>query len=622
VQPFEGDEEQRQKVKHTRTCASLARHGKVQWEDVYLYREMTSEALRILLPVSTTLVEEKLDTFAATLSLGLRLHLGGDPDHLAIWPHTEMGRDGVERRYLMLFDRVPGGTSYLKELAKPDTFRQVLQLARDALASCPCRLKPGKKACYRCLYSYRHGNHDLLSRQLGLEMVQRILDNWPDVQRAETLSDISMENVLESELEQRFIDALIEWAAGKRDVTLQSIPIRGKQGWQLTINGQEWIIEPQAPLGFEQGITHPSRPDFLFRPRQLHASAPRPIALFADGFAYHAMPHHPHARIGDDLTKRQAIIDSGRYWVWTITWNDVEAFAEKTPSIPLLDASQRRLLQKIDPHSPFAWHQGNGLEQLLTFLASPDISAARKHAGAIAALLLEHRPPVDAEVLEKRRQALLTELDPPPLDIPDDASGDHLYGIHQQRHLHLLVDIPAQALRPPKPDDFAVALRLDDSAQARASEEFLTAWQRFWLYVNVFQFLPRFAAATTEQIAEKLRTQPVVAEPALQPAVPVADLTGPWQEAFDFADEACVPLLEAVHSAGLPAPVVGYELTDTLGRVVAQSELAWPDQRVAVLLPDAADDREAFLNQAWRIFLCDDALQSILQALSSHPEVT
>jgi DEAD/DEAH box helicase domain-containing protein len=430
-----------------------------------------------------------------------------------------------------------------------------------------------------------------------------------------------MESVLESELEQRFIDALSAWADQQRDVTLQPLPIRGKLGWMLTINGQEWLIEPQAPVGFEQGVAAPSRPDFLLRPRQLHASAPRPVAVFTDGFAYHAMPQQHQARLGDDVTKRQALIDSGRFWVWTITWDDVMAFAGEKPVDSLLNNNQQKLLNKFAKGAPFHWHHDNGVQQLIAFLATPDASKAREYAGAFAVSMLERHPSIEAGILAERRRVLLAEPTPPRLDIPDDAPpGDHLYGIHQQQALQLLVDIAKQALHPPQVDAFSVTLRMDDREEARFNENFKTRWRHFWLYTNIFQFLPGFAAATSQQIIEQTRLQPLASKPYADQPLPVS-LSSDWQEAFEYADPACASLLKTIQTAGLPPPVVGYELADHSGRIAAQSELAWPDVRIALIFPDQSEDMERFQSQSWRVFPIDVDPQAILQALSMPDEV-
>lgn len=45
------------------------------------------------------------------------------------------------------------------------------------------------------------------------------------------------------------------------------------------------------------------------------------MAVFTDGFQFHC---HPNNRIADDLRKRRAILESGSYHVWSVTWDDLE----------------------------------------------------------------------------------------------------------------------------------------------------------------------------------------------------------------------------------------------------------------------------------------------------------
>ena len=57
---------------------------------------------------------------------------------------------------------------------------------------------------------------------------------------------------------------------------------------------------------------------------------------------------------------------------------------------------------------------------------------------------------------------------------------------------------------------------------------------------------------------------------------------------------------------------------DDLGRVVAEAELAWPDEHVAVLLP--AQDRKPFADTGWTTFLPGDPnlYESLTDALQKE----
>lgn len=100
--PYRKDPE---KEKAVRTC--------------YLYREFTSEAIRMLLPVSAMQMDRKVESFIEALELGLRKKFQGDPGHLNTTVYDEpIEGSEARRRFLVLYDGVPGGTGYLKELMR------------------------------------------------------------------------------------------------------------------------------------------------------------------------------------------------------------------------------------------------------------------------------------------------------------------------------------------------------------------------------------------------------------------------------------------------------------------------------------------------------------------------
>jgi DEAD/DEAH box helicase domain-containing protein len=78
---------------HRRSCSARRRQGAAlqkgnqahpfKWESVYLYRELRSEAIRLLLPVAD---DQDIDTLSACLHLGLRLRFEGNPAHLIVTP--------------------------------------------------------------------------------------------------------------------------------------------------------------------------------------------------------------------------------------------------------------------------------------------------------------------------------------------------------------------------------------------------------------------------------------------------------------------------------------------------------------------------------------------------------
>src|SRR5690606_30883030 len=103
------------------------------------------------------------------LMLGLKLNLGGSPDHIQAIISTAPGAGdrGARRRYLDLRDTVPGGTGYLERLADHDELGRILAGAREAIARCPCH-EEGRAACYRCLLGEAEDHeHGLVRRTLA-----------------------------------------------------------------------------------------------------------------------------------------------------------------------------------------------------------------------------------------------------------------------------------------------------------------------------------------------------------------------------------------------------------------------------------------------------------------------
>lgn len=51
-----------------------------------------------------------------------------------------------------------------------------------------------------------------------------------------------------------------------------------------------------------------------------------PVAVFTDGWQY-----HKHI-VAEDLAKRMAVAKSGRFAVWTLTWDDIDAALRAEPA--------------------------------------------------------------------------------------------------------------------------------------------------------------------------------------------------------------------------------------------------------------------------------------------------
>ena len=96
--------------------------------------------------------------------------------------------------------------------------------------------------------------------------------------------------------------------------------------------------------------------------------------------------------------------------------------------------------------------------------------------------------------------------------------------------------------------------------------------------------------------------------PTEQDSVPLHDRTidaefaENWMEAMELVDPRLRALLTSLFRRRVPTPVVGYELTRGTGAVLAESELAWPARKIAVVLAERPEWKASFEKADWRVF--------------------
>ena len=241
------------------------------FEQVYLFRELTTEALKILLPVQEFESEATVNMFKAGLELGLKKYYDGNPQHLGITDYSEHNeKTGRFDRYLVLYDGIPGGTGYLEKLFSPEQFTQVIRGAYEGIRDCTCKAK-GADGCYRCIYTYSNqAIRDELSRTRAEELFKRIVDKSEAWERFTTgLGTLtSSGNIEESELEERFIRSLSQFTAkGKGSGwRWEGFLEDGVKNYKLRlVNGDtvySYVVRPQYELGPPDGVAHNTRADF------------------------------------------------------------------------------------------------------------------------------------------------------------------------------------------------------------------------------------------------------------------------------------------------------------------------------------------------------------------------
>ncbi len=185
------------------------------YEEIFFYREVTTEAMKILLPVQEFNTEAEVKMFLAGIQLGLKKYYRGSPDHIHVAAYKEYNQLSTRfDRYLVLYDSVPGGTGYLEKLFEPSEFNRLLRVAYETIRDCGCQ-RQGKDGCYRCIFSYGNQYHrDELSRAASEAWFKKIVeksDQWE--KQPDGLGKITNTGQIEeSELERRFVRALQNYA--------------------------------------------------------------------------------------------------------------------------------------------------------------------------------------------------------------------------------------------------------------------------------------------------------------------------------------------------------------------------------------------------------------------------
>ncbi|WP_161598948.1 DEAD/DEAH box helicase [Aidingimonas lacisalsi] len=654
---------QRPKMKpserHQRFCKK-AQRGAVEQEDdfldsLFLYRELSSEALRLLLPLSDIAMSDTArHSLIAALHLGLKKHFHGNVDHLKV-TEQQTPSQGSEpsRHYLVLHDSVPGGTGYLKELMQsPETLLAMLSKAHDHLSQCDCQHDEQLDGCYRCLLAYRESRNMVhISRRRAMELLERILSRRDSLITIDGLEQIDLNALVESELEQRFIDYL---AHQESDIRLMPELHEGTPGWRLTITtGREedgtprlasWRIEPQRNLGPADEVMLATRPDFVLWPTSESNRHARPVALYLDGFQYH------HDQLDDDTAKRQAVLASGRFHVWTLGWRDLENAELEVPlwqrePAQHLGAIYQGLATRLGTtsrHDGLKDLKASSLKWLLAYLRTPIGTAQTLAQAALGQAFhwLDERTlkeaglrhTIDLELAENAPNAVRHTLVPDSRQVllggvmnalgNSDASGDSASS-------EVTVSISAQAIQNAQrlSRELHVHLSLDDR-HLPDSAEGEARWRAFWHAANLLQFVPRFSICSVRGV-EKGVVSDMVAECASLTSISwqskhentAEDTDAGWQALM--ADDLTLlsgEFVEQLASRGLPVPTPGLDVLDKSGEASITLELAWESARVAVALEeDLPDDWQTVLSD-WQLVTTQDkaAIETLMGWLGAE----
>ena len=508
---------------HHGWCKVRSGRTKEQWDSIVLYHQLETDAVRMVLPISMFEVTERLASFKGALLLGLRADFGGDPDHLQIISSDMPNRGGQGRlQFLVLYDRVPGGTGYLSRLADPDRVKQILEAGREVLIRCQCRAE-GRRACHRCLLGVvDRREYDLVSRDLAATLVDDLLQSWsPQPIEGGTVAGIDIARVEESELERRFKVAMQAWASKTDNVSMTPVAAKakGRDAFEIRIGTGDSLIRYRMEEQEGLTTTPSTTPDFIFR--RTDERAPE-IAIYLDGYQFHASPDINN--IADDAVKRDAVRASGR-WIWSMVWADVAQFHEAigrdnprpAPNRALLQGPAKSMAKQIQNaragRLDYEVADQNPMRQLLTYLQDPDDASwnrlARSLVGGGASASGAY-PVFGSSVSDVIEAAVRGNELPPP------SSGDDtpvLVAAQFESRNGLRLTALLDDLGRDQDENWTVFSMLPDSETAVADEEHRDRWHDWLQWSNLLQFLGPLGSERCAVIAGSSQAGPFILDP-------------------------------------------------------------------------------------------------------------
>jgi len=613
---------------HAFTCTSRDQEsGKSLIDCIYLYRQFVSEAIRILLPVDIISdSNRKLQSFIAAIQLGLKKRFKGKIDHLQTTVHEEpMPDSAYKRKYLVLYDTVPGGTGYLKQLMQAETqLMDVLEMSLEALRACACNQDAEKDGCYRCLFAYRNSyNMPETSRETAVALLAEILSFREKLVKTENISDIPFNTFIESELEARFLGALKLYRSPALPLILKNDLVNGKPGYFLKVGDRAYYIEPQVELGELSGVSVLSRADFLIKSARFNDGV-KPVAVFLDGFTYH------HHRIGQDMAQRMAIVQSGKYHVWSLSWHDVENkfkpqksfFEDYMDPAGLPSGGNFKPLLEGYGLGSFKNHaKSNSLDSLMHFLENPDEEKWRRFMFVSALLHVDPKRYGDAAAIRKWMDGIETLMPEAMAEIMKKSDGPGLsesclYGNYDpgslvgDTFLKQFVVVEKKAVAPPgEPLGVRVGCYFDDEKTNKDKPGFQSGWNGFLRLYNFYQFLPYAYFVTSEgNKARAYDTLTLFKEPEDRMTGAEEAAADNWDAVSKMTDDIFHGLLTLLRDKGWPVPEAGYELEGDNGEILACAELGWESLKIAFLTDREIEYQHQFEALGWKTALISEVL--------------
>ena len=592
---------------------------------LYLYREFKSEAMRVILGFDEAALQDvEGASLIAALELGLRKHFKGQVGHLRFLVSPIPMNNKQLRMCLVLYDIVPGGTGYINEfIGDKNKFERLLNETLEALNSCVCVDDPLKDGCYRCVYHY-YRQHDLekTSRRTAARMVELLLAQTQELAESDQSIRFPKEPLVLKgvAIEKLFLDCMRRQTVdGNPTLVNETIDV-GQRSWTVRAGKCTYSMREEVSLNESSGVSRPCRPDFLLTPHP-DQTGNREIAVFLDGFTYHK-----------DTSARDSSIRMGLqrdgFLVWSFSYGELKQIAQENEAEkaegslnPLVSRSGvsegiRTVQSKLDESWNIGHHRrilkGNSMELFVGYLHSPDDEKWRKavFAELLGLINVEERNIASEDDRIRSLRELLPQFEQVTLDL--ELPSQLFLGATQLRDqydevlasLHVALD-PKALSGEVNPDGLMVIVHENDDRECE-EQEWRAAWNTVLCTWNQIQFL-HFSWWTTQRGLKQLEYESL--RPLGLPSTRVDGYEWPpdWKNIADYSVVAEATLLD-LSNRGLPCPEVGWELVNEEGFVIAEAELAWVDEKLAVLHGNQQGSETAteFDARSWKILDIDD----------------
>ncbi len=597
------------KGEHTYSCkVKSTEYDPNDYENcLFLYRELQTEVIRLLIP-STTLdsTKIKVESFEAAFMLGMK-EFFGNVEHLrtCISEAPVQGSD-YRKQYLVIYDSVPGGTGYLKQLLQNDNFLiDVFQKAINVMENCSCKDDPQKDGCYHCLYGYRQSrNIGSISRKIALNMFRQILSGKDNLKLINSIKDIPVNGLADSELEMMFIEALSLFKSDRRELTINKDFVNNKEGYILKIGKCRWEIEPQVLLGKEQNVSITCKPDFVMWPSK-GCKNQLPIAIFTDGFTFHKN------KTWDDTLKREAIRQSGNFRVWSLTFKDVQdkfksqgeyytntLLPEKMPSGTVMYNKMLKDGDEIVKPSKVST-----FELLVEYLETNNAEDIFKHhAEAYSWSLIDSSRRADREAYNLWNEDITKLMYSIKVEYLKTFE-ETLFGTWIPRDINSSLSIYSGInyinKEPAYPYIFA---ELND--ENSKDDTYEKEWNGFWNLYNMMQFSSYFYGLTTSGVIKDIYKSLSIKEIKTEEiVVDKEEYDSRWEDVIhNIYDEKAIKFAKECAKNNIILPdEVGFELYEN-GLIIGECELIWKSYKVVYLTDNQIKDSEkAFINNGYII---------------------